>query len=322
MKQHYCEVGGQALIEGIMMRNKEKTCVSVRRKDGSITDTFLDVKPVNKTIAKIPLVRGLVSFASSMKIGMQALEISADYMAKDEEIFEEQNKETAKEIKDEIKDEKKESVLEKVFYPIIVAISFIVSIVLFVCLPAGLSLVLKVFTDNRLVISIFEGFLRILIFICYIKSISLMPDIKRTFKYHGAEHKCLNCIEHGLELNVENVMKSSKEHKRCGTSFLVYIMLVSIIIFSLLPQVGIVQRMLLRLLIIPLIAGLSYELLMLLGKCDNALVNILIQPGLWMQNLTTYEPDEKICEVAIESIENIFDWKKWQEKTFKEKNAV
>lgn len=322
MKQHYCEVGGQALIEGIMMRNKEKTCVSVRRKDGSITDTFIDVKPVNKTIAKIPLVRGLVSFASSMKIGMQALEISADYMAKDEEIFEEQNKETANEIKDEKKDEKEESVLEKVFYPIIVALSFIVSIVLFVCLPAGLSLVLKVFTDNRLVISIFEGFLRILIFICYIKSISLMPDIKRTFKYHGAEHKCLNCIEHGLELNVENVMKSSKEHKRCGTSFLVYIMLVSIIIFSLLPQVGIVQRMLLRLLIIPLIAGLSYELLMLLGKRDNALVNILIQPGLWMQNLTTYEPDEKICEVAIESIENIFDWKDWQEKTFKEKNAV
>lgn len=318
MKQHYCEVGGQALIEGIMMRNKEKTCVSVRRKDGSITDIFIDVKPVNKTIAKIPLVRGLVSFASSMKIGMQALEISADYMAKDEEIFEEQNKEEKKETSAE----KKESALEKIFYPIIVAISFIVSIVLFVCLPAGLSLVLKYFTDNRLIISIFEGILRIVIFIGYVKSISLMPDIKRTFKYHGAEHKCLNCIEHGLELNVENVMKSSKEHKRCGTSFLVYIMLVSIIIFSLLPQVGIVQRMLLRLLIIPLIAGLSYELLMLLGKCDNALVNILIQPGLWMQNLTTYEPDEKICEVAIESIENIFDWKDWQEKTFKEKDAV
>lgn len=313
MKQRYCEVGGQALIEGIMMRNKEKTCVSVRRKDGSITDTFIDVKPVNKVIAKIPLVRGLVSFASSMKIGMQALEISADYMAKDEEIFEEQNKEGTKETKSD----KKESVLEKIFYPIIVALSFIVSIVLFVCLPAGLSLVLKVFTDNRLIISIFEGFLRILIFICYIKSISLMPDIKRTFEYHGAEHKCLNCIEHGLDLNVENVMKSSKEHKRCGTSFLVYIMLVSIIIFSLLPQVGIVQRMLLRLLIIPLIAGLSYELLMLLGKCDNALVNILIQPGLWMQNLTTYEPDEKICEVAIEAIEKVFDWKGWQEKTFK-----
>ena len=210
MKQRYCEVGGQALIEGIMMRNKEKTCVSVRRKDGSITDTFIDVKPVNKVIAKIPLVRGLVSFASSMKIGMQALEISADFMAKDEEIFEEQNKEGTKEIKDD----KKESVLEKIFYPIIVALSFIVSIVLFVCLPAGLSLVLKVFTDNRLVISIFEGFLRILIFICYIKSISLMPDIKRTFEYHGAEHKCLNCIEHGLELNVENVMKSSRPFLR------------------------------------------------------------------------------------------------------------
>lgn len=318
MKQRYCEVGGQALIEGIMMRNKEKICVSVRRKDGSITDTFLDVKPVNKMIAKIPLVRGLVSFASSMKIGMQALEISADFMAKDEEIFEEQNKEGKKETSAE----KKESALEKIFYPIIVAISFIVSIVLFVCLPAGLSLVLKYFTDNRLIISIFEGILRIVIFIGYVKSISLMPDIKRTFEYHGAEHKCLNCIEHGLDLNVENVMKSSKEHKRCGTSFLVYIMLVSIIIFSLLPQVGIVQRMLLRLLIIPLIAGLSYELLMLLGKCDNALVNILIQPGLWMQNLTTYEPDEKICEVAIESIENVFDWKGWQQKTFKEKDAV
>ena len=148
MKQHYCEVGGQALIEGIMMRNKEKTCVSVRRKDGSITDTFIDVKPVNKTIAKSPRVRGLVSFASSMKIGMQALEISADYMAKDEEIFEEQNKETA----NIIKDEKKESVLEKVFYPIIVALSFIVSIVLFVCLPAGLSLVLKVFTSAFLTV--------------------------------------------------------------------------------------------------------------------------------------------------------------------------
>ncbi len=318
MRQRYCEVGGQALIEGIMMRNKEKICVSVRRKDGSITDTFIDVKPTSKFIAKIPLVRGLVSFVSSMKIGMQALEISADYMAKDEEIFEEQNKEGVKESDRE----KKESALEKIFYPIMIALSFIVSIVLFVCLPAGLSLILNIFTDNRLIISIFEGILRILIFICYVKSISFMPDIKRTFEYHGAEHKCLNCIEHGLELNVENVMKSSKEHKRCGTSFLVYIMLVSIIIFSLLPQVGIVHRMLLRLLIIPLIAGLSYELLMLLGKCDNALVNILIQPGLWMQNLTTYEPDEKICEVAIESIENIFDWKKWQQETFKEKNVI
>lgn len=310
MKQHYCEVGGQALIEGIMMRNKEKTCVSVRRKDGSITNTFIDVKPINKIIAKIPLVRGLVSFGSSMMIGMKALEISADFMAKDEEVFE------SADNKD--KDTKEgTSILEKIFYPIIVVLSFVVSIVFFVCLPAGLSLLLKMVTDNNLIISIFEGLLRIIIFICYIKVISMMDDIKRTFRYHGAEHKCLNCIEHGLPLTVENVMKSSKEHKRCGTSFLVYIMLVSIIIFSLIPHTGIVNRMLMRLLIIPLIAGLSYELLMLLGKCDNFLVNILIQPGLWMQNLTTYEPDEKICEVAIESIEQIFDWKAWQEETFK-----
>ena len=308
MKQKYCEVGGQALIEGIMMRNKDKVCVSVLRKDNSITNNIINIKPINKTIAKIPILRGLVALYKSLSIGMKALEISADYMAEDDE---------NSDVKSDVA--KKNGfidTMEKLFYPIIVVISFAISIGLFVCLPAGLALVLKTITTNELIISISEGLLRIIIFIGYIKCISTMPDIKRTFRFHGAEHKCLNCIEHGLTLNVENVMKSSKEHKRCGTSFIVYIMIISIIIFTLIPSQNLFQRMGLRLLIVPLIAGLSYEILLVLGKTDNKLANALIKPGLWMQKLTTYEPDGRICEVAIEAINQIFDWKKWQEDNF------
>ena len=173
-------------------------------------------------------------------------------------------------------------------------------------------------TDNNLIISIFEGLLRIIIFICYIKVISMMDDIKRTFRYHGAEHKCLNCIVHGLPLTVENVMKSSKEHKRCGTSFLVIVMIISIFLFMFLRFDNIYIKFLSRIVLIPVIAGVSYEVLRFMGKFDNKLVDILSRPGMWMQGLTTLEPDRSEVEVAIRAVEEVFDWKKFKSENFKD----
>ena len=169
-----------------------------------------------------------------------------------------------------------------------------------------------------LVMTVLEGVIRVAIFLIYIVLISRTKDIKRTFMYHGAEHKCINCIEHGLELNVENVRKSSKQHKRCGTSFLFFVMIVSIIVCFFITEKSQIVRVLLRIALLPLIAGISYELIRLAGNSDHPVINVLSKPGLWVQNLTTKEPDDSMIEVGIKAVEAVFDWKTWQEENLKQ----
>ena len=195
-----------------------------------------------------------------------------------------------------------------------VVFSVVLAVAIFFALPYFLSTLFQRFTSSVLVISLLEGIIRLVIFLAYIFLISLTPDIKRVFMYHGAEHKCINCIEHGLELNVENVRKSSKHHKRCGTSFLIIVMLISIIFFMFIRVDSKALRLVLRLALIPVIAGVSYEFIRLAGRYDNPVVDLLSKPGLWMQRITTKEPDDDMIEVGIASVEAVFDWKAWQEE--------
>ena len=241
-------------------------------------------------------IRGVFSFIESLVLGMKTLTFSASFFEEEEE-----KPKTVQEIK---KDQKKEDAMMGGT----VAVSVILAVAIFMVLPYYISLFFQRFTSSYLLIALLEGILRLVIFIGYVAGISLMPDIKRVYMYHGAEHKCINCIEHGMDLTVENVKKSSKQHKRCGTSFLLIVMIISIFFFMFIHVDSGVARLLLRLVLIPVIAGVSYEFIRLAGRSDNALVNILSKPGLWLQNLTTREPDEDMIEVGIASVEAVFDW--------------
>ena len=193
-------------------------------------------------------------------------------------------------------------------------LSIVLALGIFFAIPYLISALLGKVIDNEWILALLEGVIRLAIFIGYISLISLMPDIKRVFMYHGAEHKCINCIEHGLELNVENVRKSSKQHKRCGTSFLIIVMLISIVFFMFIRVDSGILKLVIRLLLIPVIAGVSYEFIRLAGRYENWFTNLFSKPGMWMQNMTTKEPDDEMIEVGIASVEAIFDWKKWQEE--------
>lgn len=293
----YSGVGGQAVMEGIMMRNQERYAVAVRKPNGEIEIKVSDYKgPVkNKIIKELPIIRGVVSFIDSLYLGMSTLMYSASFFEEEEE------KEMTK---------KQENLLlggTMVF-------SLVFALGLFFALPYFLSGLFEKMTDSTFLIAFLEGVIRLAIFILYIALVSLTKDIKRTFMYHGAEHKCINCIEHGLELTVENVRKSSKEHKRCGTSFLLIVMLLSILFFMFIQVDSKVYRLLLRFLLIPVIAGVSYELIRLAGRFDNWFVNLLSKPGLWMQALTTREPENDMIEVGIAAVESVFDWRTWQKE--------
>lgn len=193
-----------------------------------------------------------------------------------------------------------------------VVVAVVLAVAIFMVLPYYLSSIVERYTSSRAVMTVFEGVIRVVIFLLYILLISRMKDIKRTFMYHGAEHKCINCIEHGLELNVENVRKSSKQHKRCGTSFLFFVMIVSIIFCFFIVTESPVLRVVLRIALFPLIAGVSYEIIRLAGNSDNPVVNLLSRPGMWVQNMTTKEPDDSMIEVGIRAVEEVFDWRTWQ----------
>ena len=210
--------------------------------------------------------------------------------------------------------DKKEKKQDDILMGGTVALSIVIALGLFFALPYFLSGIFHKITQSQMMIALFEGIIRLVIFIGYIAIISMTPDIKRTFMYHGAEHKCINCIEHGMELNVENVRKSSKLHKRCGTSFLLIVMLISILFFMFIRVDSKPLQLLLRLVLIPVIAGVSFEFIRLAGRYDNWFMNILSQPGLWMQRLTTKEPDDDMIEVGIASVEAVFDWKAWQKE--------
>ena len=295
-------IGGQAVLEGIMMRNGSKYSVAVRRPDGEIAVDVKDYKSVIpwKTPLKIPFIRGIFSFVDSLVLGMRTLTYSASFFEDEEE-----------EILTEAEAAKREK-QEKIFLNLTVVVAVVLAIAIFMVLPYYLSSIVERYTSSRAVMTVFEGVIRVVIFLLYILLISRTKDIKRTFMYHGAEHKCINCIEHGLELNVENVRKSSKQHKRCGTSFLFFVMIVSIIFcFSIVTESP-VLRVVLRIALFPLIAGVSYEIIRLAGNSDNPVVNLLSRPGMWVQNMTTKEPDDSMIEVGIRAVEEVFDWRTWQ----------
>lgn len=311
----YSGIGGQAVMEGVMMQNKDTYAVAVRTPDHKI-DVKVSKRKNSKvldTVRKIPILRGVVSFVDSLYLGMSTLMYSASFF-EDEEDEKEKAKNASLTAEEKAAKEAKEKKQEKAMLGGTVVLSLIIALALFFALPYFLSGFFRRIISSQMLIALIEGVIRLAIFIGYIAIISLTPDIKRTFMYHGSEHKCINCIEHGLELNVANVRKSSKQHKRCGTSFLLIVMLISILFFMFIRVDSKVLQLLLRLVLIPVIAGVSYEFIRLAGKYDNPVVNILSLPGLWMQKLTTKEPDDDMIEVGIASVEAVFDWKKWQEE--------
>lgn len=291
----YSGVGGQAVIEGIMMRNADQYAIAVRKPDNEIDVQVFPCKEYvkNKKLKEIPFVRGVFNFIDSMYLGITSLLHSAEFVEDEEEMDIEK---------------------EKAMMGWTVVLSVLMAIGIFFVLPYLISLLFRSFISSNFVITLLEGIVRLVIFIGYVSLVALMPEIKRTYMYHGAEHKCINCIEHGLELNLENVRNSSKEHKRCGTSFLFLVMLISIVFFMFIKVDSGILKLVIRLILIPVIAGVSYEVIRIAGRYDNWLVNAISAPGLFMQRITTLEPDDDMIEVGIASVEAVFDWRRWQEE--------
>ena len=277
----YSGIGGQAVIEGIMMMNRNDYAVAVRRPDGEIEikkDKYESITTKAK-ILSLPFIRGVFRFADSMILGMKTLTYSASFFEDDEE--EEPGR--FEKFLDRVFGEK----LESVIMSIVMVLSFILAIGIFMILPLVIANFFKSFITSEHVMAVLEGVIRIAIFIAYIKLVSRMEDIRRTFMYHGAEHKCINCVEHGHPLTVENVRASSKEHKRCGTSFILIVMIISILFFMVIRIDNIGLRMLSRIILIPVIAGVSYEILQLAGRSNSKFMDLVSRPGMWMQGLTT-----------------------------------
>lgn len=308
-------IGGQAVLEGIMMRNKDKYSVAVRKPDNNIEVMVDEYKGITsgKKIISLPFIRGIFNFIDSMILGIKTLTYSAQFY-EDEDVQESK----ADKVADKVFKEKAEDAL----MTLTMILSFVFAIVLFVVVPSVASDLIKKFFHivSPTFLSIIEGVLRILIFIGYIVAISFMDDIKRTFMYHGAEHKCINCIENGYELNVENVMKSSRYHKRCGTSFIFMVMFISIIFFIFIKVNNPVIKVIVRLLLIPVIAGVSYEFIKLAGRSESKIVDILSKPGMALQKITTREPTEDMVEVAIKAVSAVFDWEAYIKEADTENN--
>lgn len=312
-------IGGQAVLEGIMMKNQDKYAVAVRKPDKEIEVCVKDYRSFGKgkKIFNLPFIRGVFSFVDSLILGMSTLMYSSQF-------YEDEEEETKKESKNEKISQKNldnafKEKSESVIMTVTVIFSVTLALGLFVVLPSLISdFAKKKFEiSSYTVVAIIESVVKLILFLLYIILISRMEDIQRTFMYHGAEHKCINCIEHGNELNVENVLKSSRLHKRCGTSFLFLVMAVSIIFFIMIPVQQPALKILVRLLLIPVIAGVSYEVLRFAGSHDNFLVKIVSAPGLALQKLTTKEPDSDMAEVAIKAVEAVFDWREYL-KNFEE----
>lgn len=302
-------IGGQAVLEGIMMKNGSKYAVAVRKPDGNIAveidkyESFVK----NDKITKIPFVRGTFNFIDSLILGMKTLMFSASFY-EEEEIGEVLTADEA------AKKKKKEDLI----MTITMIVSVVLAMAIFMVLPYFVSRLFKGFITSRFLLTVVEAIVRIGLFVAYILAVSKMKDIQRTFMYHGAEHKCINCIENGMELNVENVKKSSKQHKRCGTSFLFFVMFVSIIICFFITTESAILRVVLRIALLPVIAGISYEIIKLAGCSNHPVVNLLSIPGLAMQELTTKEPTDDMIEVAIKAVEEVFDWKAYLKENFGE----
>lgn len=301
-------IGGQAVLEGIMMKNRDRYAVAVRKPDGEIfvqTEEFHSVTGRYKKLTTIPFIRGVFNFIDSMVLGIKTLTFSASF-------YEEEEEEKEFSEAEQKKKEKQESLLMAGT----VAFSIVAAVVIFMVLPYFLSSLMKPVVPSYHLRTVIEGFVRIGIFIIYILLISRMEDIQRTFMYHGAEHKCINCIEHGLPLTVENVRNSSRQHKRCGTSFLFFVLAISIILLLLIRVESPLMRVVVRIALLPVIAGVSYEVLKLAGNSDNPFVNLLSKPGMAIQKMTTSEPDDGMIEVAIQAVEAVFDWRAYERDNF------
>ncbi len=307
--KHYSGIGGQAVLEGVMMKNKDMYAVAVRKPNGEIeveVDEYHGVAYGSKLL-NIPFVRGIFVFIDSLILGLKSLNYSSSF-------YEETNEKPTK-LDEEI--DKVSSGHEDTFLMVFTTLlSFIFAVALFMVLPYALSEVISKYARNESLVAIIEGVLRIFIFVLYILLISRIKDIKRLFMYHGAEHKCINCIEKGRPLTVSNVRKSSRLHKRCGSSFILFVMLISIILFFFIRIDSYVWRVVIRILLIPVISGISYEIIRLAGRTNFFLVRMISAPGLWLQRLTTKEPDEDMIEVAIKSVEAVFDWKAFLKENF------
>lgn len=301
--QHNSGIGGQAVLEGIMMKNKEKYSVAVRTPQGDIDvvveeyDSFVPVK----ALTRIPFIRGIFNFIDSLILGIRTLNYSSTFYE------EEQDTHKREKILDRIFGDN----ADKVLSGITVVFSLILAIGLFMLLPYYLSQLLSAYVMSETMVAALEGIFRVVIFVGYVVLISCMKDIKRVYMYHGAEHKCINCIENAYPLTVENVRNSSREHKRCGTSFLFFVVFISVILFIFIRVDDHVMRVVIRLLLIPVIASLAYEIIRLAGRSNFILVKILSAPGMWLQKLTTREPDDDMIEVAIAAVEAVFDWKQY-----------
>lgn len=298
-------IGGQAVIEGVMMKNMDRYAVSVRKPNGKIETkveecvSFAEKHP----LFQLPVFRGMVNFLESMVIGMKTLNYSASFYEDEEE----QTESRTEQLLEKILGEK----AEKIIMGIVLVFSLAISIGLFMILPYIASEALGKLIRNEYVILFMEGIIRIVIFLGYIVLISRMEDIKRIFMYHGAEHKTINCLEAGVPLTPENVDNFSRLHKRCGTSFIFIVMIISMVFFFFIRVDTIWLRIVLRLLFLPLVAGVSYEFIRLAGSSDHPLVQIFSKPGLALQKLTTKEPDHSMIEVAIASVEGVFDWREY-----------
>lgn len=297
----YATIGGQAVIEGVMMRNGNDYAVAVRKPDQTIEvkkDQFIGLN-AKWHMKKVPIIRGVLAFIDSLVLGMSTLTYSASFYEDEEE---------AEKEKDKDKDGKSDAV----FMGLTVALSVVIAVVLFMLTPFFISSLFGKVIKSPMTLAVIEGLIRIAIFFIYIVAISQMKDIQRVFMYHGAEHKTINCIEHGAELTPENAAKYSRLHKRCGTSFLLIVMVVSIICFMFIRVDNMALKIVLRVILVPVIAGVSYEVIQWAGRSESCLVNIVSKPGLMLQKLTTREPDLEMLEVAIASIEAIYDWRQFQ----------
>ena len=302
----YSGIGGQAVMEGVMMRNGNRYAVAVRKPDKEIAVDVKNTKDINNIWHKIPIVRGMVSFIESLTIGLSTLMYSASFFEDDEDAVD-KSKLSAEELK---KLEKK----EKAEMGGTLVLSFALALVIFLAMPYFLSLALNKYIASQALIAFIEGVIRISIFIGYVAVISRMEDIKRTFMYHGAEHKCINCVESGKPLTVENVRSSTRFHKRCGTSFIFIVFIISVFVFMFIRFDNTWLKLGARLLLVPFIAGVSYEFIRLAGRYENKVVDLISKPGLLLQRLTVMEPDDDMIEVGIASVEAIFDWKKFQKE--------
>ncbi len=298
-KEHKTSIGGSAVMEGVMMRGPEAVAVAVRKPDGEITIDYKKTKAVKKRnwILKMPIIRGCIGFFESMVLSTKALMFSAEFI----DVEEEEPSKFDKWLEDKLGDKMKDVVI---YFSVI--LSLILSVGLFILLPTWLISFVKLFiTDNQIALTATEGVLRIAIFLGYLALVSLMPDIKRVFQYHGAEHKTIACYEAGEELTVENARTKCRLHPRCGTSFLLITVVVSIIVFSFLRWDNILIRTLTRLALLPVVAGVSYEIIKIAGRFDNIFTKIVSYPGLLLQKITTNEPDDKQLEVAIASMKAV-----------------